>query len=138
MLEYLIQKMSGSEKRHFVLKNESFKKNPEHVRLFKFLSRGNRKNDNSLKDFEKGYSGNIASLKKKYLKDSLLDSLRSYNRKSTAGIIIMNHIQDSEIFYRKLLGLSSSGGLKLLTNSGIKIVRSASIYPLNDCKSEGI
>ena len=47
--------------------------------------------------------GNKTTLKRRYLKNALMESLRSDYRTSTIGIIIMNHIQDAEIFYKKLL-----------------------------------
>lgn len=103
MIDLLIQKMSGAEKRYHFLMSKAFKKNPEHLRLFKFIQKQKNWNDTMFADFERGYSGNEAALKKRYLKEMILDSLRGFHKKRTVGRIIMNHIQDAELFYHKLL-----------------------------------
>ncbi len=93
--------MSKGEKRFFSLRTNVHRQDTEHVRLFNQYKPAGKAKNYSEKEY--GEKTNRTALRVRYLKESILENLRAYHRKSTAGIIIMNHIQDAEILYRKSL-----------------------------------
>lgn len=99
----LVKSLNKAEKRYFKMMSKVFKETSEHIRLFDFLEKSKSWYSGLLENFESGYSGNQAALKKRYLKEQIFNSLRSYHKKQTATSVILILIQDIEILYHKRL-----------------------------------
>ena len=97
MIESLINKLSGAEKRYHVMMSSVFRSQANHLSIFKSL-------ESDISPLEKNsLSGRKGAIKRRYLKDALLDNLRTFHRKRSIGRIIMNLMQDAELYYEKLL-----------------------------------
>lgn len=103
MLNELIEKLSQAEKRYFTLRANLFKNSPDHYHLFRFIETTKDASLDNLKAFDKDATKTNLALKKRYLKVSLLEALRNFHHEQSIGSVIMNHIQDAEVFYNKLM-----------------------------------
>ncbi|WP_103068839.1 hypothetical protein [Aquimarina sediminis] len=100
-LFYLIKSLSKSEKRHFKLSTQG-NDSTEYLNLFEAIEAQKEYNETQIKELfkDKAFITQLTTLKN-YLKQRILQSLRSYHSKISKNAELMDIIRNIEILYHK-------------------------------------